>query len=274
MTRNDAAHHFVAGPDGRQAYEDLSAEYHQTLSSPLDDMWASFADDADPVAIMVGDELAGCASIDQSGALHRFFVRCEFDHRADDLFHALVEHRSIDTAFVATVDPGLLSVAVPRTQASTTVALIYRRCAAPTGGSLDGLRHGAEADHGAVVAFMISATGAPQPWLDGYIAERIGRGELFIYEDGGRIGGVGECREDRRASGNAHLGLVIGVPQRSRGLGTKLMNALVERCERNARTPLCSTEPGNHAARKLIRRAGFRTRHRIFRLDIAANRQA
>ena len=74
--------------------------------------------------------------------------------------------------------------------------------------------------------------------------------------------------------GYAHLGLVVGVAQRSRGLGTKLMNALVERCERNARTPLCSTEPGNHAARKLIRRAGFRTRHRIFRLDIAANRQA
>jgi GNAT superfamily N-acetyltransferase len=258
MTNDESPIRLVAGPDGRQAYDELSATYHRTLSAPLDDMWSAFADDAEPLAIVIGDgPAAGCASIDPEGDLHRFFVRNEFDDQVDRCFEALVEQRGVDTVVVATADPGLLSVAVPRCRSASTVALVYQHETAPEGGSLSDFRHAVEADHEAAVAFTGSATGAPEQWLEGYVAERIDRRELFLHEDHGQITGIGERRIDQRSPGHAHLGMIVGLSHRCQGLGLLLMNTLVGLCQRDALTPLCSTEPGNHAAQKVIRRAGF-----------------
>ncbi len=269
MTDNEPPVHFVAGADGRQAYDELSAAYHHTLSAPLDDMWSAFADDAEPLAIVIGDGPAvGCASIDQAGELHRFFVRSEFDDRADRCFRALIEQRGINTVVVATADPGLLSVAVPRCRSANTVAFVYQHETGPEGGSLSDLRRGVDTDHDAAVAFTRSATEAPAQWLDGYVAERIDRNELFLHEDNGQIVGIGERRIDRRSPGHGHLGIIVGLSHRNQGLGSLLMNTLVGLCERDTLTPLCSTEPDNHAAQKVIRRAGFRSRHRIFRMNL------
>lgn len=268
MAGNRTIPRFVDGPSGRQAYDQLSAAYHQTLSAPLDDMWSAFADDAEPFGIKIGDALAGCASIDPAGELHRFFIRSEFDDRADDCFQAFLNEHDVTAANVATVDPGLLSTVLPHCGGACPVALVYRWESAPEGDSLPGLRQAIETDREAAIGFMGPATGAPEPWLGGYLTERIARRELFLFEDNGQIAGSGERRFDRHAPGHAHLGIVVGQQHRGQGLGSRLMNTLVERCLRETLTPLCSTEPGNHAAQVLIRRAGFRQRHRIFRLTL------
>jgi hypothetical protein len=72
--------------DSRQAYSDLRSEYQSNLVAPLDDMWAAFADQAQPHALLIGQELAGCCSIDEAGELHHFFVRSEFEEGAEELF--------------------------------------------------------------------------------------------------------------------------------------------------------------------------------------------
>lgn len=273
MVDNQTIARFVAGPSGRQANDQLSAAYHQTLSAPLDDMWSAFADDAEPFGIMIGDALAGCASIDPAGVLHRFFIRSEFDDRADDCFQALLDDHGVTTAIVATVDPGLLSAVLPHCGGASPVAHVYKWESAPEGDSLPEVRQAIETDQEAAIGFMGPATGAPDPWLGGYVAERIERRELFLFEDNGQIAASGERRFDPHAPGHAHLGIVVGLQYRSQGLGSRLMNTLVERCLHETLTPLCSTGPDNHAAQALIRRAGFRQRHRIFRLTLMPSNQ-
>ncbi len=44
------------------------------------------------------------------------------------------------------------------------------------------------------------------------------------------------------------------------------MYTLTEICQDQDMTPRCSTEPTNTAAQTVIRRAGFRTRHQIFKI--------
>jgi hypothetical protein len=48
------------------------------------------------------------------------------------------------------------------------------------------------------------------------------------------------------------------------------MRTLTEICKDHHLTPRCSTEPINLAAQTVIRRAGFRTRHQVFKIGVAA----
>lgn len=49
------------------------------------------------------------------------------------------------------------------------------------------------------------------------------------------------------------------------------MNALVAECQRRDLRPLCSTESTNLAARRVIHKTGFRSRHRVFRVKFGTN---
>ncbi len=64
------------------------------------------------------------------------------------------------------------------------------------------------------------------------------------------------------------MGLIVGRGRRGKGLGSRLMHALVLECQRRKLKPLCSTEPENLAARRVILKAGFRARHRLFRVAL------
>ncbi|MGI9596859.1 MAG: GNAT family N-acetyltransferase [Acidimicrobiales bacterium] len=260
----------IAGPSGRRAYRDLRTEYHRTLVAPLDDMWASFADRAEPLAIQLDGEVVGCASIDDDRRLQHFFVRTELDGDGDDLasrcFRAVVDDRGVGAVMASTVDPGFLSIGLSHCDVEEPVALMYRHEVKSEGGLLPDLQPAGDADQGPAVEFMADGTGDADPWLEGYLAERIERGELLLHRVEGRIVGVGERRLDTRFPGFAHLGMVVGESHRGRGIGALILNTLVDLCDRESLTPLCSTEPGNSAARIVIHRAGFRSRHRVFRL--------
>lgn len=262
------------GDFGRQAFHELRAEYRSTLSAPPDDMWATFAEQADPAALVRDTELIGCAAVDAAGELHRFFVRRGFEQLGGELFETVRAARPVQSTIVSTLDPGALSVLLPHARSVSTVALLYHHEAPPEGDVLDQFRHATEADQSEAQGFMLASTGMPPAFIKEYAAERIDRRELYLHEIDGAIAGIGERRIDRYSVGFAHLGIVVGPDHRSRGLGAKLMNTLVSISQRDQFTPLCSTEPDNVAARRLIRRAGFRSRHSIFRLALIADAPA
>ena len=118
------------------------------------------------------------------------------------------------------------------------------------------------------MAFAKAAIGASEEFLVPYLAERIERAELFLDEERGAIRASGELRVDQAHPGHAHLGMMVGSDHRGRGVGSQLMNALVADCVRRDLRPLCSTEPTNLPARRVIHKAGFRARHRVFRVRV------
>lgn len=257
----------VDGQAGAAAYLALRGEYLATLAAPLDDMWAAFSDDGERLGLMIDGTTAGCASIDEDGVLQHLFVRSEFDHRGEQLLQAVLDDRGPTAITVATVDPGLLSLAVPRAASITPVSLMYHHEQTPLGPFLGPLHRAGNADHDDAVDFMERAAGGPRDWVTSYLGRRIERGELYLHRVDGRIAAAGERRLDERTLAHAQLGIVVDPERRGQGLGSQLMGTLVTMSDDDGLIALCSTDPDNHPARRAIRRAGFRSRHRVFRLD-------
>ena len=244
-------------------YEQLRAERHRTLVAPEDDMWATFADLAEPHSLTYDGRLAGRFSIDEEGRLHGFYVTDDFESEAAALLAHVVTELNVPTAMASTVDPVFLSLALDGGSAEP-VALIYHHVATSEVTESVDVRVAAGSDHAAAVAF----SRAPDSFLLPYLAQRIELGELYLVEADGEIVASGECRVDTRTAGNAHLGFVVAAAQRGQGLGARLMHTLTDLSLAQDLTPLCSTEPTNLAAQKAIRRGGFRVRHRVFGVEL------
>lgn len=252
------------------AYEQLRMDRHRTLVAPEDDMWATFADLAVPHAIMIGDELVGRFSVDDEHQLHAFFVTDAFEPLAPALFARVVGELGVSAAIASTVDPLFLALSLSAGGGAEPVALLYDHVAPPTYDASVDVRLAVGADHAAAVEFARAATGSPDSFLVPYLEVRIGLGELYLVEIDGAIVASGECRVDQRTPGQAHLGLIVGADRRGHGLGSRLLHTLTEVCHAQDLRPLCSTEPTNLAAQKAIRRAGFRNRHHVFRVDLSS----
>jgi hypothetical protein len=87
------------------AYELLSVDRRRTLAAPEDDMWASFADRAEPYSLMLDERLAGRFSVDLDNQLHAFYVRDDHEAIATDLLLRVLDEIDISAAMASTVDP-------------------------------------------------------------------------------------------------------------------------------------------------------------------------
>ncbi len=68
------------------AYQQLGAERQRTLVAPEDDMWATFADLAEPHSLTLGTQLVGRFSVDDDKQLHGFYIIDGFRGVSDRLF--------------------------------------------------------------------------------------------------------------------------------------------------------------------------------------------
>lgn len=254
--------------DTAEIYSDMQSAYQETLSGPLDDMWGAFADAALPYALLLDGKVVGFCSVNDACELLSFHLTVQHEDLAETFLGYLIERLDLVAAVASTVDPGFLSPGLGLGRGAVAVALMFRHVLEPLGHALSGLRLASTADHAAAVAFDEAAIAAPRSFLEPYLLERIERGELLLHEKQDEILAIGECRMDQKRSGFAHLGIVVGQVQRGLGLGSSLLHALVLESRGRGAKPLCSTEPGNLAAVHAIHKAGFRSRHRVFRVEL------
>lgn len=254
------------------AYRQLSAERRRTLVAPEDDMWATFADMAEPHSLTFKGQLLGRFSVDGDSQLHGFYVCDEFEETATELFVRVIHDMGISAAMASTVDPTFLCLGLTAGGAARSVALMYDHITEPQSDETIEVRLATIKDHAAAVKFDHAETGSSEAFLAPFLAERIDRNELYLVEADGKIVATGESRVDNRAPFDAHLGLVVGSELRGQGVGSRLMYTLTEICKNQGLTPHCSTEPTNLAAQTVIRRAGYRNRHQV--LQVAMRQRA
>ncbi len=252
------------------AHELLRAGRQRTLTGPEDDMWATFADLAEPYSLTFEGQVIGHFSVDSERQLYGFGVRDDAEAMTTELFAGVIAELEVSAVITSTVDPILLSLALTAGDVVRPMALMYDHVAASEIEEPVDLRIAGSADHSAVVAFCREETGSSETFLVPYLAERIELGELFLLEADGRLVASGECRVDTRAPGNAHLGFVVRTASRGLGLGGRLLHTLAEQSRARDLIPRCSTEPTNLPARRAIRRAGFRSSHLVLRVAVSA----
>lgn len=250
-----------------EIHEQFKNARRQRLVGPEDDMWAAFADMATPYALVLDEQVVGSCAIDDGNQLYDFSISPDFEEVAPEILAQLIADNHISAAIASTVDPAFLTLALDAAERTEPVALMYEHAAESTVTQSIETRVAGPQDHQTAVAFCVIETGSPREFLVDFVAERIEKHELHLVEtSGNEIIATGECRIDTRSAGTAHLGVVVGTGHRNQQIGGRVMHHLVEFAHARGLTPLCSTEPSNVAAQRLIHRAGFRTRHRVLRL--------
>ena len=224
---NDA--HYEAIADVKGTYAEMQPAYHASLIAPADDMWASFADAASPYALLANGETVGFCAVNDERELMAFHLLPRFENFGAGLLEFLRKQYALAAAVASTVDPGFLALCLEAGTDVETKALMYRHVLPPEGEAITSLRLASMSDHEAVVAFDEAAIGAPRSFLEPYLAARIKDGELLLHEAQGNLVAIGECRNDHRSPGHAHLGIVVGTEHRGKGLGRGLLHALVAR---------------------------------------------
>jgi len=256
--------------DNGAAYGEHRGAYLAQLVAPLDDMWATFADQASAHALHVGDELAGSCAVDGDGQLLRFFVLPGFSQHSEALLRLCLSELPIQQMIVSTLDPAGLCPGLDVAQRVESHSLLFAAELEPAGPGLPDLTVAQLDDHARIVEFQLAAVGMPREFLEPYTQGRLERQELLLFEEGQRLLCVGELRADQQQPGIAHVGLIVHEELRGQGIGTKMLCSLVKRCGEQGLAAHCSTEVTNLGARRAIERAGFRAHHRVLRLEFSS----
>lgn len=237
--------------------------------APPDDMWGAFADAGEPYSLHVDEEPVGYCAVDRDGVLVGFFVTGAARHREGPLLDQVVARLGVTVARPATYDPGFLGPCLDRARATSTLAIVYDWAAEPDRSEGVRLVPAQRPDLERLISFNMASTGAERGFLEGYLATRVARGEIWIHERDGSVAAIGEARIPPTDPSVSHLGVVVAPSWRLQGLGAGVLRALVDRAAAAGRAPWCSTAPHNHGAQRAIERAGFRPRHRVLSVHIA-----
>lgn len=260
----------LAKASDKEACESLRRAQQSILTAPFDDMWDAFTSQAQFYLLQLDENDVGYCSVNESDELLAFHLVAAWEDRAEIILGELIESLELRGACPSTVDPSFLSIAVSLGQSAEPVALMYQLLIAPEGSKSLELRLAQASDHEAAIAFAESAIGAPRAFLEPYLKDRIAKQELFLHEETGVIRASGELRLDAWRENHAHLGVIVHEARRGKGMGSLMMHSLIKECKKRDLTALCSTEPGNTAARRMIEKAGFRSRHRVFKVGFAS----
>jgi GNAT superfamily N-acetyltransferase len=255
---------------------DLKEQYISRTTAPLDGMWLTgFVPMAEHYRIYVKDNIAGYFCINEEGYLLQFHMLEDLLWRGGEILNSMLKGSSFDTAeikgaFVSTAEPEYLSLCLESFPNFKVHTLMYQLSGNAVAVlepplALDSVQAENLAE---LVDFTAKAIEAPVEWLTGYYTNLIKRQELFVYREDGQVIAAGESRGyDEYQSEYADLGFVVSPLARGKGLGTRVLNQLIEISRAKGLKPICSTEWSNIGAQKAIHRAGFFPANRIVQFD-------
>lgn len=258
----------------------LKQQYINLTTAPLDGMWlCGFVMMANHFGFYEKDELVGFCCINDDGYLLQFYLRYENRDQTSLLFESILAYdhsciKKIKGAFVSTAEPYFLSLCFDSFPTFEVNALMYQLDEK----SVEVQKQRSEIKLNIVkseqlneaVNFAKDAIGAPKEWLNGYYGNLINRQELYGYWQKGRLLATGESRnfEDYQTE-YGDVGFIVAESQRGKGLGTKVLQALIAITKAKGLKPICSTEKSNISAQKAISRVGFFAGNRIIQFDFS-----
>ena len=266
--------HYAIKSTSSTTLSDLRSHYLHQLSTPLDGMWETFADMGNHYAITDDGDGIGYCIVNDENVLLQFFVKP--GHDSESLFRQMLEELSIAGAVVTTSQDRYLSLCMDHQTSVVVNAFTYNF---DEDAEVEEVSFPAETEFRlivqseleAAVDFGVETLGADRGWLSGYYGEKVSGEELFGLWRGDLLLATGECRPSATQTPYADLGMIVSTSRRGEGIATNILRQLTLLCRQRGLRPICSTEAGNIAARKSIKRAGFRSQHRILEIGFATD---
>ncbi len=253
---------------------DLKNQYLRSLAAPLDGMWeVGFINTAPHWVIKAANEVVGYFAVNDEGSLLQFYLLPGFTKYDRQIFENVIEHNSITSAIVHTVDPAFLSLCLDfHTEVSVHTYLYEHQSKEVTRHPFakgTAFRSLELSELNRVVAFQRTCLGGEEDlseWLKGYSTNLISRKELFVLCRGNDWIGLGEYRKSDSQVSIVDVGVMVDPGERGQRWATYILSLLVDQSETLGDHPICSTTVENIASQKAVLGAGFVSRNRILKV--------
>lgn len=249
--------------------KDLEDGWIASLTNTHDDMWLSFARNANTYLICYGAERIGFTSVDAEQQLLRYYLPEHQLHHAAASSKALISELGVSKAVISSGDPNAMTALMSVQHRVSVHSFLFQHAKVTELPPIDGLVSLASAgDLDTLCEYFHRSMGAPKPWLKGYVSERISRQELFVFYIDEQIAGTFEVRRHSYHEEVVELGMVVAADFRNGGLGTYLLHLATKKALAMGKVPICSCESNNPGSYKAIIKNGFVAKYQMLELGL------
>jgi RimJ/RimL family protein N-acetyltransferase len=252
------------GPFQPVALDDIRSDIRQHLSS-LPAAIDSFLEDhivaSTHYRIVVGEELAGFASIHGGTLITQFALNEPYKHLGQPLFAQLRKLEEVQSAFVPTCDEFYLSHALDDYRQLAKQAYFFATSdhASVPATSPYTLRPAAPDDAG----LILQEASDFLPHTEEHIAKQ----ELFVTLRGDEPVGIGISVRSTLYEDVASIGMYTFARFRQQGVATATISLLIEECRRTGLRPIAGCWYYNHLSKRTLERAGMYSPTRLLKVD-------
>lgn len=244
----------------------LMNEWMGGLASPFDSFLESYIRDSAFYVVETGDgEQAGYYAIHGGERLTQFYIRPPYLKYAQQTFGDVLKRHAVASLFVQTGDELLLSMAIDRDLTIHKQAYFFQDAGAALGA--EGPAEG-ETFRQADLTDADAIRQVGGDFLDAY-ERRIGSGELFVYERGSTLLGIGIVEKSGLQEGAASIGMFTNEAFRQQGIGRTVITELMRWCRANGIRPISGCWYYNEASKRTLESAGMATKTRLLHVEAA-----
>lgn len=237
---------------------------YQQFVAPIDAMWELLhIASSQSYLIESENQRMGYCCIDEGKSLTQIYLDKANNYLMSTAIDALIEAKLINSAKLSSIEPVSFNACLGRSTSIKTNTYCYQYA----GKTLESkpvleINQATTEDIDKVQTFLKNQIGFDDTF--GYVANLVNRKEQYIAQEGETIIATGECRLSDTQSEVADVGMIVNKDYQKKGIGTRMLAALIKKAEATKRKPICSTTHDNVASQKAIARAGFYCSHIIF----------
>ncbi|MCP4640944.1 MAG: GNAT family N-acetyltransferase [bacterium] len=215
----------------------------------------------------LGTQVIGYCCVERpKQLLLQFFVSEEYARYAEDAFEEMLRETGTKLAYVSTRDPLALSLSLTyQHQVSLESYLFEHRIVTshvPSGLPRATFRNANDED----IQDIIAASG--DFWGD--IVLTVQGGQLRVLGSEDTLFGMGYVSTEYCSEGTANLGVFTNPNFRRKGVGTFIVQELVQECRSRGLSPIAACYHENVGSKGTLARAGFVSYDRMFMVSFTA----
>lgn len=230
----------------------------ENLAAPIESFLEDHIHDSTHYRLLVDGDIAGLASVYDKTLLTMFSVEKRFRPIAAQLFTAARQLESVTTAFVPTCDELYLSCALDVSTKVEKQAYVWQVGEGVV--SAENLR-------------FVRATSADYNLITHHTADFFGdvptiiqNGNLYIGYRNSQPVGFGLIEPSRFYPATASIGMFTIEQHREQGVGTNLIRALIDECQRREWRAVAGCYYYNYASQYTLTKAGMYSQTRLLKI--------
>lgn len=233
-----------------------------TLSSPVDSYLEDHILQSRHYRILVNGEGIGWTAIHNQSLITHFSLAAPSRHLGQRIFAQVRKLEQAREAYIPTCDEFFLAHALDEYRLLEKQAYFFQaRPDAQHPPSPRGLTHRlARADDIAQMTTLIGDFFDRVEW-------RVADGQIYVAEQDGASVGFGVIERSMLYPAAASIGMITVETQRGQGIGTAIIGALLDECDRQQLTAIAGCWYYNHFSKKTLEKAGMYTQTRLLKVS-------